>query len=288
MIRSMTGFASAERPTRWGTLACELRAVNHRYLELGIRAPEELRALEPAVRERVTARASRGKLELGLRYRADTAAAPAELRINTAFLDKLGLVALELAGKFPGLRTEFTDLLRYPGVVEQEGIDTAGLHAECLQLVDEVIAEFGRSREREGAKLADLLRERLDGIAAICVQVREWLPDIRAGLRAKFEAKLSELKQPLDPGRLEQELVLWMQKLDVDEELDRLSAHVSEAHRVLGLKEAVGRRLDFLMQEFNREANTLGSKSVDSRTSQAAIELKVLIEQMREQVQNLE
>ncbi|MBB5209328.1 YicC/YloC family endoribonuclease [Chiayiivirga flava] len=288
MIRSMTGFASGERQTRWGTLACELRAVNHRYLELGIRAPEELRALEPAVRERVAAKASRGKLELGLRYRADTAAAPAELRINTAFLEKLGLLALETAGKFPGLRTEFTDLLRYPGVVEQDELDTAGLHAECLLLVDEVIAEFGRSREREGAKLADLLRERLDGIAAICVQVREWLPEIRANLRAKFEARLAELKQPLDPGRLEQELVLWMQKLDVDEELDRLTAHVSEARRVLGLKEAVGRRLDFLMQEFNREANTLGSKSFDTRTSQAAIELKVLIEQMREQVQNLE
>lgn len=287
MIRSMTGFASGERQTRFGTLACELRAVNHRYLELGIRAPEELRALEPAVRERVSARASRGKLELGLRYRA-AASNAAELRINTAFVDKLGLLALETASKFPGLRTEFTDLLRYPGVVEQEEVDTAGLHAECLALVDEVIAEFGRSREREGAKLADLLRERLDGIAATVVQVREWLPEIRANLRAKFEAKLAELKQPLDPGRLEQELVLWMQKLDVDEELDRLTAHVSEARRVLGLKEAVGRRLDFLMQEFNREANTLGSKSYDTRTSQAAIELKVLIEQMREQVQNLE
>jgi uncharacterized protein (TIGR00255 family) len=287
MIRSMTGFASGERQTPFGTLACELRAVNHRYLELGIRAPEELRALEPAVRERVSAKASRGKLELGLRYKAAVSNA-AELRVDMAFVDRLGLLALDMASKFPGLRIEFTDLLRYPGVVEQEELDTAGLHAECLALVDQVVDEFGRSREREGAKLADLLRERLDGIAATVVQVREWLPDIRANLRAKFETKLADLQQPLDPGRLEQELVLWMQKLDVDEELDRLTAHVSEARRVLGLKEAVGRRLDFLMQEFNREANTLGSKSYDTRTSQAAIELKVLIEQMREQVQNLE
>jgi uncharacterized protein (TIGR00255 family) len=191
-------------------------------------------------------------------------------------------------GRFPGLRTEFTELLRFPGVVEEDALDQAGLQAEALALLDETLAEFVAAREREGAKLAAVMAERVDGIERITRQVREWLPEIRAALRAKLDAKLADLKLPLEPGRLEQEVVLNLQKIDVDEELDRLASHVAEARRVFALPEAVGRRLDFLMQEFNREANTLGSKSVDSRTTQAAVELKVLIEQLREQVQNLE
>lgn len=287
MIRSMTAFASGERATAWGTVACELRAVNHRFLELGVRAPEELRALEPLVRERVGARAQRGKMELGLRFRGDTAGT-GELKVNQPLLAKLGDLAHDCAARFPQLHVEFTELLRYPGVVESAEVDLAGLQREALLLVDQTIDEFCQAREREGAKLAAMMRERLDAIEAITVQVRQWLPEIRAGLRTRLETRLAELKVPLDAGRLEQELVLWLQKLDVDEELDRLASHVAEARRVLGLKEAVGRRLDFLMQEFNREANTLGSKSVDARTSAAAVELKVLIEQLREQVQNLE
>ena len=187
-----------------------------------------------------------------------------------------------------GLRTEFTELLRFPGVVEEDALDQAGLQAEALALLDETLAEFVAAREREGAKLAAVMAERVDGIERITRQVREWLPEIRAALRARLETKLADLKLPLEPGRLEQEVVLNLQKIDVDEELDRLASHVAEARRVFALPEAVGRRLDFLMQEFNREANTLGSKSVDSRTTQAAVELKVLIEQLREQVQNLE
>lgn len=287
MIRSMTAFASAERATPWGVLACEVRAVNHRFLELGVRAPEELRALEPAVRERVAQKAQRGKMELGLRLRGDIASA-GELRINHALLSRLAELAIDCEPRFPRLNVEFTELLRFPGVVEQNELDQAGLHAEALKLVDHTLDEFTQAREREGAKLAAVMRERLDGIERIAAQVKEWLPEIRAGLRAKLDARLAELKPPIEPGRIEQELVLWLQKLDVDEELDRLASHVHEARRVLGLKEAVGRRLDFLMQEFNREANTLGSKSVDARTSAAAVELKVLIEQLREQVQNLE
>ncbi len=287
MIRSMTAFASGERATPWGTLACELRAVNHRFLELGVRAPDELRALEPAVRERIAAKAQRGKMELGLRFRGDAAGAT-DLRVNLPLLGRLSELALDCEVRFPKMHVEFTELLRYPGVVETAEIDQAGLQREALALVEQTIDEFCRAREREGANLAAVMRERLDGIEAITAQIRQWLPEIRVALRARLDLKLNDLKPPLEPGRLEQELVLWLQKLDVDEELDRLASHVVEARRVLGLKEAVGRRLDFLMQEFNREANTLGSKSIDARTSTAAVELKVLIEQLREQVQNLE
>lgn len=285
MIRSMTAFASGERSAPWGTLACELRAVNHRYLEVSLRLPEELRALEPALRERIAARVQRGKLDLGLRLRA---AVSTELKLNERMLDQLAALAKVCGTRFQGMTVDFAELMRHPGVIEQAEIDPADLHEQAMALLDHVLDEFTAAREREGAKLGDAMRERLDGIAATAAQVRVWLPEIRAALRHRLEARLAEMKMPLDPGRLEQELVLSLQKIDVDEELDRLAVHVSEARRVLGLRDAVGRRLDFLMQEFNREANTLGSKSVDARTTQAAVELKVLIEQLREQVQNIE
>jgi len=287
MIRSMTAFAACERAATGGQLACELRAVNHRFHELVVRAPEELRAIEPSLRERVSQKVTRGKVDLVLRFRP-TAGSRGELKLNQSLLDQLADAAQSAHGRFPGLRTEFTELLRYPGVVEEEALDQAGLQADALALLEQTLVEFVAAREREGAKLAAVMRERIDGIERITGQVREWLPEIRAALRAKLDARLADLKQPLEPGRLEQEVVLSLQKIDVDEELDRLASHVAEARRVLDLPEAVGRRLDFLMQEFNREANTLGSKSVDSRTTQAAVELKVLIEQLREQVQNLE
>lgn len=287
MIRSMTAFASGERATPWGRLGCELRAVNHRFLELGVRLPDELRALEPALRERAGQRITRGKVELGLRFRPDAGAA-AEVKLNQAVVDRLADALAGLAGRFPGATTELTELLRFPGVLEDAGIDQAGLQAEAMALFEAVLAEFVASREREGGKLRELMAERLDGIAMIVAEVRTWLPEIRAGLQAKLLQRVADLPQPLEPGRLEQEMVIWLQKIDVDEELDRLATHVGEARRVLALKEAVGRRMDFLMQEFLREANTLGSKSVDARTTRAAVELKVLIEQLREQVQNIE
>jgi uncharacterized protein (TIGR00255 family) len=286
-IRSMTAFASGERPTPWGTLSCDIRAVNHRFFELGLRLPEELRPLEAALRERIAQKIQRGKIDATLRCRAPDGAR-SELHPNTTLLARLSELSLDLESRFPHLHTEFTDLLQFPGVLEEAAFDTAGLQVEALALLDETLAEFVAAREREGSKLAAGMRERLDAIAAHVKQVRAWMPEIRAGLRQKFQARVADLKQPLDPGRLEQELVLWLQKLDVAEELDRLDSHLSEALRVLALPEAVGRRLDFLMQEFNREANTLGSKSVDARTSQASVDLKVLIEQLREQVQNLE
>lgn len=286
MIRSMTAFASGERDTEWGTLSCELRSVNHRFLEVGVRLHDELRAMEPALRERIAARVARGKLDLTLRLRAPEG--EGELQVNPTRVRELSDLAVDLSARFPALKTDFTQLLQFPGVLQAKATDPAALQAEALSLLDVVLDEFIASREREGGKLAAVITERVDGIAAIAGDVRGMMPAIRAGQRAKLEARLSELAQPADPGRLEQELVMWLQKLDVEEELDRLNAHVGEARRVLKLKEAVGRRLDFLLQEFNREANTLGSKSVDARTSAAAVELKVLIDQVREQIQNIE
>lgn len=286
MIRSMTAFASGERVTEWGTLGCELRSVNHRFLELGVRLHDDLRALEPVLRERIAARISRGKIDLTLRLRSPEGGAG--LHADPGRLRELSDLATDLSSRFPGLHTEFTQLLQFPGVLQAPATDAAGLQAQALALLDEVLDEFVAAREREGAKLAAVINERVDGIAAIAAEVRTIMPAIRIGQRTKLEARLADLTQPADPGRLEQELVIWLQKLDVEEELDRLDSHVSEARRVLKLREAVGRRLDFLLQEFNREANTMGSKSVDARSSASAVELKVLIDQVREQVQNIE
>lgn len=287
MIRSMTAFAASERATEWGLLTAELRAVNHRFLELGLRLPDELRAFEAQLRERVASRVSRGKLDLVIRLRAAESAAG--LQLDAAMVGALAQLNLEMTSKFPGLRTSFTELLQYPGVLQTRGIDAEALQAEALALLDAALDDFMSAREREGNKLAAVISERAEAIAKIAMDVRGLVPAIRAGQRQKLEARLADLGAALDPGRLEQELVIWLQKLDVDEELDRLDSHLSELRRILkGGKEPVGRRLDFLLQEFNREANTLGSKSVDARTSNAAVELKVLIDQIREQIQNIE
>ena len=286
MIRSMTAFAAGERTTEWGTLGCEMRAVNHRFLELGIRLPDELRLLEPALRERIAARVSRGKVDLTLRLRAGEGGGT--LQVNDALLRQLGTLAQDVNTRFPALRTQFIELLQFPGVLQSKAGDPAALHADALALLDAVLDEFVIAREREGGKLVAAILERVDGIAQRAAEVRELIPLIRAGQRAKLDARLADLAQAADPGRVEQELVLWLQKLDVDEELDRLDSHVVEIRRIFTQKEPVGRRLDFLLQEFNREANTLGSKSVDARTTNIAVELKVLIDQIREQVQNIE
>ena len=286
-IRSMTAYAAGERATPWGVLGCELRAVNHRFLELGVRLPDDLRASEPALRERVASRVSRGKLELVMRLRAPEAAAG--LQLNEAMVDELARLNIALTATFPGLRTSLTELLQYPGVVQGRGVDSEALQREVLALMDVVLDDFVAAREREGARLAAVIAERAGAIAAIAADVRTLVPQIRTGQRQKLETRLADLAQPAEPARVEQELVLWLQKLDVDEELDRLDSHLAELRRILkGGKEPVGRRLDFLLQEFNREANTLGSKSVDARTSNAAVELKVLIDQVREQIQNIE
>ena len=285
MIRSMTAYASAEALTPAGALTCELRAVNHRYLELAPRLPDDMRVFESALRERMMSRLSRGKVDVIVRRgesRGDS------LQIDGVLVNRLSELALDMEARFPHMRVEFTELLRFPGVLQHAEADQDAQQAALLDVLDRALDVLTATREREGAKLADILRERLDAIERIVTEVRGWMPEIRTALRARLESRLADLKQPADPGRLEQELVLQVTRTDVDEELDRLSTHISETRRVLGLKEPVGRRLDFLMQEFNREANTLGSKSVDARTTNAAVELKVLIEQMREQVQNIE
>ncbi|MBD8881087.1 YicC family protein [Rhodanobacter sp. 7MK24] len=286
MIRSMTAYASAESGGSSGALSCELRTVNHRYLELSPRLPDELRSLESALRERIAAKLSRGKVDVTVRSRSDSRSE--SLQVNNTLLNQLSELNLDLVSRFPGMQVQFTELLRFPGVLQQDSTDPETQQAALFEVLDRALDVLTATREREGAKLAQILRERLDAIERIVAQAREWMPEIRAALRARLEARLADLKQPADPGRLEQELVLQITRSDVDEELDRLATHIAETRRVLGLQEPVGRRLDFLMQEFNREANTLGSKSVDARSTNAAVELKVLIEQMREQVQNIE
>lgn len=286
MIRSMTAFAAREAGSPLGTLTCELRSVNHRFLELSLRLPEELRVFEPSIREAIAARVTRGKVELSIRIRG--AAVAPDLALDEAMLARLGAAARIVAREFPGLGVDLVRLLEYPGVLRRTDVDTAALASALMELVDATLDEFVDARGREGAKLAAAVAERLDAIERLISEVRGWLPEIRVAARTRLESRIADFGQPLEPGRLEQELVLQLSKLDVDEELDRLAAHVAEARRVMGRPEPAGRRLDFLLQEFNREANTLGSKSVDQRTTNAAVELKVLIEQVREQVQNLE
>ena len=286
MIRSMTAYASAETTGPAGTLSCELRTVNHRYLELSPRLPDELRVFESALRERIAARLSRGKVDVTVRLRGESRGD--SLQVNTGMLARLSELALDLEARFPRMAIEVTELLRFPGVMQQAEVEPEVLQAALLEALERALDALTATREREGAKLGELLVERLDAIERIVADVRSFMPQIREGLRARLESRLADIKQPADPGRLEQELVLQITRSDVDEELDRLSTHIAETRRVLGMKEPVGRRLDFLMQEFNREANTLGSKAVDARSTNAAVELKVLIEQMREQVQNIE
>jgi uncharacterized protein (TIGR00255 family) len=286
MIRSMTAYASAETTGPAGTLSCELRTVNHRYLELSPRLPEDLRSFESQLRERIAAKLSRGKLDITVRRVGD--ARSESLQINNALLSRLSELNLDMAALFPGMQVQFTELLRFPGVMQQAELDPEAQQAALFDVLDRALDALTATREREGGKLGEILHDKLDGIERVVADVRGWMPEIRAALRTRLETRLADLKQPVESGRLEQELVLQITRTDVDEELDRLATHIGETRRVLGLKEPVGRRLDFLMQEFNREANTLGSKSVDARSTNAAVELKVLIEQMREQVQNIE
>ena len=289
MIRSMTGFASIEKQYDFGRLSWEMRTVNHRFLEFSLRLPEEFRVLEPRIRKCIGRYVSRGKVDATLRYTESSAAASSQVRLNQKLAGKLLELHNELTGA-AGIRQEpsLSSLLRWPGVVEEQLPDPAPLHEAAMKLLEQAARDLRDGRGREGELMAQAVNERLKGVAEWTGNVRGWLPEIRTALLAKMKERIGELQQPLDPGRLEQEVAILAQKIDVDEELDRLDAHVEEVRRTLELDEPVGRRLDFLMQEFNRESNTLSSKSVDQRTTQAAVELKVLIEQMREQVQNVE
>lgn len=288
MIRSMTAFARQEWTGPWGGLSLELRSVNHRYLELAFRLPDELRPQEGRLREQIQQQLQRGKVDCTVRYQPAAAGAQG-LQINQALVRQLATVCDEVNGMFPEHRpVSALEILRWPEVLQAPQVDPEELQRTLLQLLDKALQELLAMRQREGDKLKQLILQRLDSMAQIVTQVRAALPEIRQLYREKLLARLQELKLDVNTDRFEQELALLAQKMDVDEELDRLVTHVGEVRHVFASKEPVGRRLDFLMQEFNREANTLGSKSVDIRTTNASVDLKVLIEQIREQVQNIE
>ena len=289
MIHSMTGFASAERQYDFGRLAWEVRSVNHRYLEIGFRVPEEFRALEPEIRRILGLHLSRGKIDATLRYTPAAAVNSSSLALNPDLAGSLLKLHKELQNLSEVAQDpDLSSLLRWPGVVAEQAPDPRPLRDAAANLLAEAASDLQTTRGREGEQMDLAIRERLAGVEKWVSQIREWLPEIRQSLRQKLLGRVEDLQQPLEPGRLEHEVAFLAQKIDVDEELDRLTAHVKETLLVLQRDDPVGRRLDFLMQEFNRESNTLSSKSVDKRTTQASVELKVLIEQMREQVQNIE
>ena len=285
----MTGFARVERQLEFGRLSWEMRSVNHRYLDFGLRLPEEFRPLEAKIRKCLGQYLSRGKIEATLRFTESAGASGSKLELNLPLAREL----LDIHGEMARLAsvdqpTDISRLLKWPGLIEEKRPDPAPLQAAAMELLAEAAQELQAGRGREGAQMANAILERLAGVTVLTTNIRSWLPEIRSALKQRMLDRIADLKQPLEPGRVEQEVVILSQKIDVDEELDRLDAHVEEVYRVLELTEPVGRRLDFLMQEFNRESNTLSSKSIDQRTTQAAVDLKVLIEQMREQVQNVE
>ena len=288
MLRSMTAFARREAQGDWGTLVWEIRSVNHRYLEPGLRLPEEFRALENAVRERLQARLGRGKIECGLRYQPGSGAVSTvdvNMALAQAVIEACERIEKEMSN---AQRQSAIDILRWPGVAREAERDLAPVHEAALGLLEQALDELVESREREGARLQAIIEERAAAIGGIVAEVRARRVEVMQGVRDKLLARIQDLGVQADPGRLEQELAIIAQRLDVDEELDRLDSHLKELAATLARDEPVGRRLDFLMQEFNREANTLGAKANDTRTTRAAVELKVLIEQMREQVQNIE
>lgn len=285
MTFSMTAFARAERSTDAGAVTWELRAVNHRYLELSLKLPDELRALETAVREAVGKRLGRGKIDCSLRFRPQGVASA--LTLDAPLVARLRELERQLRAHIAdALPMRTADYLRWPGALITPTVDSEALQAAALAALATALDDLIATRGREGARLEATITERLTQVAEILHGLRAVLPEIMPQYRARLQARLAELA--LNPERLEQEIVVFAQRIDIGEELDRLDAHVAEARRVLRAGGQVGRRLDFLMQEFNREANTIASKAADLRVTQAAMELKVLIEQMREQVQNIE
>jgi uncharacterized protein (TIGR00255 family) len=284
----MTAFARESGIGNDGELTWEIRSVNHRYLEAFVRLPEDLKALDPAVRERIGKRVARGKLDCSLRY-ASTPGSTAALQVNERYLNQL----LDLGDKVAQLVGRSAspapfELLRWPGVVLEEKSDLGPVMARALSLLDAALASLVAVRTAEGERLAELISARCEKLAACVTQARERMPVVAAEMRARLLERLEAVRAELDPNRLEQELALIAQRMDVDEEMDRMQSHVNQVRTVLQADGPVGRRLDFLMQELNREANTLASKSSDLHLTRVAMEMKILIEQMREQVQNIE
>jgi len=288
MIFSMTGYASHERNTNNGVLVAELRSVNHRYLELQLKLDDSCRAFEALTREMLNAKLRRGKIDCRLSLvQADATSSIQTL--NHTVLQRIAASVNEAAQYFPHAQpVNILDILRIPGVVESSVLDIDALENDLKSILSTVIEDLMAAREREGAKLKTMILERLAEIELLMVKVKPMLPGLIRTYQEKLTTKLNEAHQTNDDERIRQEIVLYAQRIDVDEELSRLNAHIEEVKRILNDAGQVGKRLDFLMQEMNREANTLGSKSVAIETTQISLELKVLIEQMREQIQNIE
>ena len=288
MLHSMTGFARQSAELEIGTLTWELRSVNHRYLDLQFRLPEELRPKEQVFRQRVSKLLSRGKVECSLHFRRTTAQ-QSQLQIDTALVARIAARVEEVAAILPATApVNPIDILRWPGVIQDSDVDTDPLFAEASALLEQALAAIAEMRAAEGKRIAAMIETRCADIAELSRSVRARMPEVLIAARAKQRERIERLDVEADPTRLEVELAIIAQKLDVDEELDRLDSHIVEIRQVVTSSEPVGRKLDFLMQELNREANTLGSKSADKETTNAAVDLKVLIEQMREQIQNIE
>ena len=288
MLRSMTAFARIESLHEQGGIQWEIRSVNHRYLDVNLRLPEDFRRLDPKVRERIGARLNRGKVDCTLRVLPGPAAA-GSLAVDDELASRVAQAARKVTDLLPeAAPVNPVDILRWPGVVQAPAPDLELMERLVLGELGRALADLVAMREREGARMETVIRGRLDDLEVEVSRVREILPAIVRGFGERMRTRLAEVDATLDEGRLEQELALIAQRMDVAEELDRLEAHVQEIRAALGRSEPAGRRLDFLMQELNREANTLGSKSAAVTTSRASVDLKVLIEQMREQIQNVE
>lgn len=287
MIYSMTAFARRELKADWGTAVWEIRSVNQRFLETYFRLPEQFKSMEPVLRERFRKQLQRGKVECSLRFVANEAAV-GKLSLNEELAKQVMKAAdwVQSHGQSAGVNP--LDVLRWPGVISAEEADMNTIQAQVLAEFDLTLTDFIAARATEGSNLKAMIEQRLTGIKAEVEKVTAHMPDVIKWQREKIQARFEEAKIELDPARVEQEMVMLAQKVDVAEELDRLISHISETQKILNKGGAVGRRLDFMMQEFNRESNTLGSKSINTDITQSAVELKVLIEQMREQIANIE
>lgn len=288
MIHSMTGYAAAARELAWGSVSVELRSVNHRYLDVSFRIPDELRLAEPALRELIAGTVSRGKIECRIAY-ALRSGAQAGTGLDAALLAQLVTLSAQARAALPEARPlGIADVLRWPGMLGTDLLPVDELRTTAVELMREVLREFTAARRREGEKLAAVILERAAEMHERVALVQPRLPEIIAAFQERLNARLQEALASADDERVRQEIALFINKIDVDEELSRLATHLTELRRILDQGGAAGKRLDFLMQELNREANTLGSKSADLTVTRVAMDLKLLIEQMREQIQNIE
>ena len=287
MIHSMTAFSRFEVKGDWGNAVWEIRSVNQRFLETYFRLPEQFRSIEPVLRERFRKQLNRGKVECNLRFNANPSAKN-NLSLNKGLAEQLLQHAGWINEQTLNSQLNPLEIMRWPGVKEAEEADMSTIQKEILAGFEQALKDFIDARASEGKNLKVMIEQRLEGIVEESNKVKAYMPEVIAWQRKRITDKFTDAKIELDSGRVEQELVLLAQKMDVDEEIDRLFSHVKETRSILAKGGAQGRRLDFMMQEFNREANTLGSKSINAEITNSAVELKVLIEQMREQIANIE